>query len=106
MPLVQGSAAALGVGYTALSEHLRFCKRRQKSSDKFAELAGCIDRGWHGTRVDRHILPWVTDRAGVEVHVDVRDGVAVDVVVHLDRAGYGLERPRDLPDVAHVGGRF
>src|SRR5205807_683112 len=101
--LTKSSAALLrGVRCSALFDFLDCCLH---SLDESLELAVPIHLGSSRSPVYGTVLERIPRLPRVEVHVHMRNRVAMYFVVDLDRASHLLERQRRHLDVAHERGR-
>src|SRR2546423_921620 len=94
-------APLVGVRCSAVFDFL-YC--RLHAFDERLKLAVLIRRGSPLPPVNGAVLEWVSNLPGVEMHVHMRNSVAVYLVVDFDRAGHLPERQRGNLDVAHEGG--
>src|SRR5213594_2880769 len=95
----KGSAAPLGgARCSALFNVVDGCLH---SFDERLKLALPVRLGSPPPPVNGTVLEWVSNLPGVEMHVHMRNSVAVYLVVDFDRSGHLLERQRGNLDVAH-----
>jgi hypothetical protein len=71
-----------------------------------SKLARPIYGTIHNARIDRAALKGISNIAGEDVHMEVRDRVAVDLIVQLDGTSGGRNGRRDPTKIPHEGSAF